>query len=79
MNQPAGIDSTCPRFCWKLENNIDSNVMQQAYQIIISTGDSVVVCDTGKCVSQQSIEIIAEGFEAKPKTRYEVKIKVGIL
>lgn len=31
MNQPVGIDSTCPRFCWKLENNIDSNVMQQAY------------------------------------------------
>lgn len=76
MNQPVGIDSTCPRFCWKLENNIDSNVMQQAYQIIISTVDSVVVCDTGKCVSQRSIEIIAEGFEAKPKTRYEVKIKV---
>lgn len=60
-----------------LENNIDSNVITtEAYQIIISTVDSVVVCDTGKCVSQRSIEIIAEGLKQNPKTRYEVKIKV---
>ncbi|MBQ7372678.1 MAG: family 78 glycoside hydrolase catalytic domain [Blautia sp.] len=71
---PVGIDCRHPRFGWKLKSD-GFNVVQKAYQITLFDGEKKVFA-TEKIESDQSIEVLLDGFETAPKTRYEVQVTV---
>ncbi len=74
MQNPLGVDSSNPRFSWKLEDNTPGT-SQEAYQIFVST-DSAKVADgfgdswnSGKTISS-SILTQYNGEELQPFTKY---------
>ncbi len=74
QTEPVGIDIRNPRFAWVIESE-EREVLQTAYQIKISDG-SAVVCNTGRVLTDQSIEVEAEGLTLLPKTHYTVQVSV---
>ncbi len=69
-----GLDVKRPRFGWKLVSS-GRNVKQTAFRIEIRT-DGTRILDSGRIESDQSIEVVPDGFETAPKTRYEVCVTV---
>lgn len=74
QKEPIGLDCKNPRFCWELLSD-GKNVSQIAYQIKIYD-DTVLVADTGKVESDESIEVIVPELELDPMTVYTVKVTV---
>ncbi|MBO7710950.1 MAG: family 78 glycoside hydrolase catalytic domain [Lachnospiraceae bacterium] len=79
LSSPLGIDCACPRFAWKLHSHA-CNVIQEAYRLCVSSMDGenndAVICDTGRIVTDQSIEVVPEGFVPQPMTPYRVSLTV---
>ncbi len=72
---PMGIDVKVPRFGWKLESAL-RGVQQTAYQIQVYVGQTLVA-DTGKVESAASTEVVIQGWQTSPMTRYDVAVTVG--
>ena len=66
LKHHIGIDCLKPRFSWKLKSTL-SNVFQTAYQIKVYD-EHRLIKDTGKILSQQSIENVIEDFICQPMT-----------
>lgn len=74
QNTPMGIDVKNPRFGWKLQSRL-RDVVQTAYQLQLYA-DQTLAADTGKVESDASTEVVIEGWEASPMTRYDVVVNV---
>lgn len=76
IKRPIGVETTSPRFSWKL-GSIDKSILQQAYSIRIFEKDSSKeLFSTGRIESDQSIEVVAEGFCPQPMIEYRVAVTV---
>lgn len=65
-----GLDAERPRFSWKVFSDNDK-VMQSAYRIVVEG-----MWDSGKVISDQSVNIEYNGKALKPFTRYVYTVKV---
>ncbi|MDQ0639336.1 alpha-L-rhamnosidase [Pedobacter sp. W3I1] len=80
-NNPIGIDVQSPGLSWKLQSS-KHNVMQSAYQILVSGSRSNIdknigeVWDTKKVNSSQSIQVPYKGMELSSTKTYYWKIRV---
>lgn len=71
---PIGIDCHNPRFGWKLIS-LGYDVFQSAYRIELFCG-SEPIADTGKIISDSSIENMIDNWVAEPMTRYDYRVSV---
>lgn len=72
---PLGIDER-PMLSWQLlATDGERNVMQTAYQIVVSAEDGKRVYDTGKVFDGHSMQIPLN-FELKPSARYFYKTRI---
>lgn len=71
---PLGIDIKNPRFGWKLQSKL-RDVLQTSYQLQVFT-DQTLAVDTGKVESENSTEVVIQGWETAPMTRYDVVVTV---
>ena len=83
LYNPIGIDIKSPRLSWQIvADTLTNNILQKSYRIQVSKNDSIfsdeaiLVWDTKKINSQQSVQINYLGKELKPKTRYYWRVKV---
>ena len=74
MTNPLGIGES-PYFSWMMESS-EQNVMQTAYQIIVTHENGAVVWDTGKVQSDASSFIEYAGNLLASRSRYEWIVKV---
>lgn len=74
---PLGIDSTAPRFSWKLDaaDPQSRGLVQTAYQVMVAT-DSGVVWDSGKVVSNAVNQIVYAGPALASSGKYLWKTRV---
>ncbi len=70
MSNPIGLDLP-PKFSWKMKSD-EYNVIQTAYRIEISENSdfSDIIYDSGKVISQKSVDIACDGAPLKPSTEY---------
>ncbi len=71
---PIGMDIKRPRFSWKLKSE-DKNVMQSAYQIIVSDNEGEV-WNTQKVEKDDSVLVTYEGKELEAEKQYHLMVKV---
>jgi len=82
MTNPLGIDVEKPRFGWKLEATTEQNVLQKAYQILVSTSaenlanDNGDIWNSGKVSTESSIWIPFMGKALESNSAYFWKVKV---
>ncbi|MDQ0221806.1 family 78 glycoside hydrolase catalytic domain [Streptococcus moroccensis] len=74
QTEPLGLAVKRPRFSWKLASG-QNDTVQKAYQVIVSN-DDLLVWDSGKVESDQSILIEYAGADLEDETNYQVKITV---
>ncbi|GIF77130.1 family 78 glycoside hydrolase catalytic domain [Asanoa siamensis] len=75
---PLGIDAARPRFGWKATAPAGSELLQGAYQVVVSsteagTGD---VWDSGRVVSGRSVDAVYGGPALASRTRYWWRARV---
>src|SRR5258706_15627414 len=81
LNNPSGIDVKEPRLSWQINSN-ERNVMQSAYELIVSSTKEKLernegdVWNPGKINSAQSIHVTFAGHELTGRTGYYWKVKV---
>ncbi len=75
MIEPIGVDVTTPAFSWKMESNILGQ-SQTAYRLEIENEDGTVVWDSGKVVSDRSVDIPYAGKSLTASTRYRWNLTV---
>lgn len=71
---PLGIGKPYPRFTWQLQSN-QSNVMQNAYEISLTSGKREV-WNTGKVLSDQSVHVSYSGAALNSGEKYYWKVRV---
>ncbi|WP_375324256.1 family 78 glycoside hydrolase catalytic domain [Flagellimonas sp. GZD32] len=77
MEKPLGIDIQTPNFSWQMQSNDNKRGhQQQAYQIIVTDEDGLVVWDSKKQKGTESIGITYQGEALQGKTRYIWKVIV---
>jgi alpha-L-rhamnosidase len=76
-HNPIGLDVATPRFSWQLLSN-KRNVFQKAYeiQVFIAGKDNVVVWNSGKVMSEQSVLIPYSGDALQSGKKYKWQVKV---
>ncbi len=80
LNNPLGIDVQQPRLSWQLESK-QRNVVQQSYQIIISSSlqklqaNNGDVWNSGVVTSSQSAQVYYAGKALQSATNYYWKVK----
>lgn len=80
-NNPIGIDVLSPGLSWKLQSS-KHNVMQVAYQILVSGSQSNLdknigeVWDSKKVISSQSIQVAYKGIKLLSTKTYYWKVRV---
>lgn len=73
---PLGIDVENPRFSWQMTSS-KRGQSQSAYQIIVyNTTDQKEVWNSGKIVSDISLNIEYNGKSLKPLTKYKWRLNV---
>ncbi len=75
---PVGIDEKSPRFSWKLVSDTE-NTNQTSYRLKVSLHEgrkSILVWDTKKVSSSDSIHINYAGNALLPETKYYVNLEV---
>jgi alpha-L-rhamnosidase len=81
LENPLGIDMETPRFGWNI-SSAGRNSLQSAYEIIVSDNEKLIGTgkgnswQTGKVISDESIQIEYAGKPLRPFTRYYWKVKV---
>ena len=78
--EPIGIDVTNPRFSWQMKSD-RYGAAQSAYQLIVATSEKnlrkkTYVFDTKKINSDNSLNIVYNGMDLKPATRYYWQVTV---
>jgi alpha-L-rhamnosidase len=77
LKNPMGIDMQKPRFFWRLLHS-GRGQKQTAYQLIVSadsSDESVIIWDTGKVLSDQSIHVVYEGQPLESDRTYYWKVR----
>lgn len=78
---PVGIDNLRPRLSWELSSRL-RNIKQESYHIIVSSSINKLkknigdMWNSGKVISNSSINIIYDGLPLKSNENYFWKIKV---
>jgi alpha-L-rhamnosidase len=72
---PIGIDVTHPRFSWQM-SSMQKGCYQTAYQVTVTDEAGQKVWDSGKTLSDVSLNIKYTGAPLKPCTRYNWKVQV---
>lgn len=78
--QPLGIESRVPEFGW-IVNSINKNDYQVAYQILVASNLSKInsnignMWDSGKIISDESINVKYQGKRLSPKSIYYWKVR----
>lgn len=80
MSDPVGLDCPAPRLSWKnvAKDAATKNVRQAAYQIEVTQqkpSGKVTVWDTGKIVSEQSLNIAYAGQALEDSGRYTWRVQ----
>lgn len=77
LTNPLGLDDTVPTFGWKLTSDT-RGVIQVSYRIRVSVDEDMtkLVWDSGDVKSDKSINIMYEGEQLKPSTRYYWNVTV---
>lgn len=76
-NTPLGIDVPSPRFSWQTVTPMGQRGYTQAkYQIEVKDAKGVLVWNSGKVVSDRSLDITYGGQPLKAATRYTWKVTV---
>lgn len=81
LTNPLGVDVPQPRFSWKIESE-ERDVAQVAWQIIVGESEKDVrrgtgdAWDSGKVVSDASVQIAWGGNALKSNTKYYWKVGV---
>ncbi len=82
MTNPLGIDTDRPRFSWKTMATTETNVMQKAYQIMVSSTveklnvNDADIWNSGKVNSDKQLWIPFGGGELKSNQQFFWKVKV---
>lgn len=75
---PIGIDVRHPRLSWQIVSR-QRNIQQAAYQVQVSKDDAtfgLLVWDTGKVNSDQSIHLVYKGEELQSCMRYYYRVMI---
>jgi len=81
-NNPLGLDANIPRFAWMIESINQKDIIQNSYQIKVSTiqndlkTSNKLFWDSGKITTGQSIQIPFNGKKLSSKQRYFWQVKV---
>lgn len=81
QDNPVGVGNTAPAFSWQIQSK-SNDVVQTAYQIVVATskaglnGNSGMVWNSGKVVSDKSVNIIYKGAKLQSATKYYWKVNV---
>jgi len=75
MHNPIAIETTQPRFGWKLLSDMQGD-RQTAYQIEVYSSNKEIVWNSGKIESNQSQLITFQGNALLPATCYHWRVKV---
>ena len=81
QDNPVGVGNTAPAFSWQIQSK-SNDVVQTAYQVIVATtkaglnGSSGMVWNSGKVVSDKSVNIIYKGAKLQSATKYYWKVNV---
>ena len=80
---PLGIDNPSPRFSWKMvDNNHTRGQKQTAYQLLVSSSLEFLdknkgdVWDSGKVISDKSVNNTFIGIALKSSTKYYWKVRI---
>lgn len=74
LKNPLGIDCLKPRFSYEIISNLN-NVYQESYHIVV-TKENDIVWDSGIVSSSQSQNIIYQGIDLLPFSKYSFTITV---
>ena len=78
---PIGVDVRDPRFGWKLESS-QRGQFQHAYHVVVATNPARLrpgyadAWDSGKVISDQTLEVLYQGKPLQSGERYYWKVKV---
>jgi len=77
LHNPLGIDTAIPRFSWKMDSD-QNDVLQMAYQLQTASEEDfiVILWDTGKVESDQSIAVHYQGPVLTTAQRVYWRVKV---
>lgn len=74
QENPIGIGNLHPRFTWVVSSD-KRNLVQTAYQIIVNNG-KLIVWNSGKVNSDQSVFVSYTGSALQSNTKYTWKVKI---
>ena len=74
LTNPIGLDSHQPRFSWQLISD-ERNISQTAYEIKVSV-DKRQVWETGKVVSNESVQVTYAGAVLQSRKKYTWQVRV---
>lgn len=67
---PIQIDVSRPAFSWKIISDGEYGIRQKSYRIIVRKESGEDCWDSGKIDSDETLQVIYEGRELEPDTRY---------
>ncbi len=72
LPQPLAVETTTPRFRWRMTTVADrQNAHQTAYQITVTDEAGEPVWDSGKVTAETALNIPYAGTPLQPRTRYD--------
>ncbi len=74
-SNPLGIDTSSPRFSWKLESD-ENDTLQKSAKVIVKNENGEVVWDSGEIDSSELSEVCYKGSALKAKTCYSFDVTV---
>src|SRR6187399_2015290 len=72
---PVGVDVPKPRFTWQLVSDV-RNVVQTAYEVVVTDVDQKPVWSSGKVISDQSVFVPYGGPALQSGAKYLWKVRV---
>ena len=76
MTTPIGLDNKTPAFSWQMESSTRSQ-SQDKYKITVGTSPGTAdMWDGTETLSGESVSVLYEGKELRPKTRYYWQVTV---
>lgn len=72
--EAIGLDIEKPRFSWKLQSS-EQDITQTFYRVTVSN-NNLVVWDSKKIKSNESLHITYEGIPLEPRSKYSVNVEV---
>lgn len=82
LSNPEGIDALNPRFSWKTDAAGQSDIVQQAYQLVVASSEEKLeqgdydCWNSGRVKSGEQLWIAYEGLPLQSKTAYFWQVKI---